>query len=596
VRAVNEVVEEQPAETPPEPVTPVRGGRRRADFWALLNYAALAVLVLCQLWRDPNGRVLSGNKDDHGFFLFVMAHGERVLFHGANPLSSDRLNAPGVVNMMANTSVLGLSLPMAPVTHFFGPGVSVVFLLTLGLAGTAAAWYWVLSRHLVRSRVAAWIGGLWCGFAPAMISHSNAHVNFVNAWLVPFIVWQVLRLREPGRVRRGGILLGLLVVGQVFLNEEVLLFTALALGAFVIAYGLMSPRRAMREARQFLPGLGVAGVVALVLLAYPLWWQFTQPGSYHGQPFAPDEYVTDLASLATFARQSLAGNGALARALSVSATEDDTFFGPFGLVMIIVSMVVLWRSLAARATAIAGIALLVCSLGTKLRVGGVVTPVPLPFGLVKHLPLFDLVSVVRLGMVAAVVAGVLLALATDRLPSFSRKGRRLFVAGLVLALVPLTPKPLATFVAPPLPAFLADGTWKQYVTGDHTLVPVPLPEVTTGREGMRWAALTGLRIPMPRGYFMGPANPPGDLTGSWTAPPRPTSTMLRAIVFTGRPPVVDDTVRANFRADLAYWRAAVVVLVPSAVHGDVLLSTLTQVLGPPRLVGGVEIWDVRSLG
>jgi hypothetical protein len=100
---------------------------------------------------------------------------------------------------------------------------------------------------------------------------------------------------------------------------------------------------------------------------------------------------------------------------------------------------------------------------------------------------------------------------------------------------------------------------------------------------------------MPRGYFMGPADPPGDETGSWTAPPRPTSTMLRNIVFTGRPPVVDDAVRASFRADLAYWRAAVVVLVPSSTHGDVLLSTLTQALGPPRLVGGVEIWDVRSL-
>jgi hypothetical protein len=193
------------------------------------------------------------------------------------------------------------------------------------------------------------------------------------------------------------------------------------------------------------------------------------------------------------------------------------------------------------------------------------------------------------------VAGVLLALATDRLSSFPPRRRRLFVIGLVLALVPLTPKPLATFTAPPLPAFLADGTWRQYVTGDRTMVPVPLPEVTTGREGMRWAALTGLDIPMPRGYFMGPANPPGDLTGSWTAPPRPTSTMLRDIVFTGRPPVVDGAVRAAVRADLAYWRAAVVVLVPGAVHGDVLLSTLTQALGPPQLVGGVRIWDVRSL-
>jgi hypothetical protein len=592
VRAVNLVVEEHPAEPPPAPVEP---GRTARDLWPLLSYAALSVFVMFRLWLDPNGRVLTGNKDDHGFFLFVMAHGERVLFHGANPLSDDRLNAPGVVNMMANTSVLGLSLPMAPVTHFFGPGVSVVFLLTLGLAGTAAAWYWVLSRHFVRSRVAAWIGGLWCGFAPAMISHSNAHVNFVNAWLVPFIVLQVVRLREPGRVWRGGIALGLLVVVQVFLNEEVLLFAALALGAFVVAYTLASPRPTRSEARHFLAGLGVAGLLALIVLAYPLWWQFTRGGSYRGQPFAPDEFVTDLAALGAFARQSVAGNVTLARGLSVSATEDDTFFGPFGLVMIIVSTVVLWRSRAGRATAIAGIAVLVCSLGTKLRVGSVVTPIPLPFALLKHLPLIDLVSVVRLGMVAAVIAGVLLALATDRLPALSWKHRRLFVAGLVLALVPLAPKPLATFTAPPLPAFLADGTWKQYVTGDHTMVPVPLPEVTTGREGMRWAALTGLDIPMPRGYFMGPAEPPDDLTGSWTAPPRPTSTMLRAIVFTGRPPVVDDAVRASFRADLAYWRAAVVVLVPSSVHGDVLLATLTAVLGPPRLVGGVQIWDVRSL-
>jgi len=590
VPAVNEVVEEQSAETPAE--RPVPAARRPRDLWPLLSYAVLAVFVMFRLWLDPNGRVLAGNKDDHGFFLYVMAHGERVLFHGANPFSDDRLNVPGVVNMMANTSVLLLSLPMAPVTHFLGPGVSVVFLLTLGLAGTAAAWYWVLSRHFVRSRVAAWVGGLWCGFAPAMISHSNAHVNFVNAWLVPFIVLQVVRLREPGRVVRGGVLLGLLVVAQVFLNEEVLLFAALALGAFVVAYALSSPRRAMSEARHFLAGLGVAGLLALVLLAYPLWWQFTQAGSYRGQPFAPDEYVTDLASLGAFARQSIAGNVTLARALSVSATEDDTFFGPFGLVMIIVSMVVLWRSLAARATAIAGIAVLVCSLGTKLRVGSLVTPIPLPFALLKHLPLIDLVSVVRLGMVAAVIAGVLLALATDRLPSFSARGRRLFVAGLVLALVPLTPKPLATLDAAPLPAFLADGTWRQYVTGNHTLVTVPLPEVTTGREGMRWAALTQLRIPMPRGYFMGPADPPGDLTGSWTAPPRPTSTMLRSIVFTGEAPVVDDTVRADFRADLAYWRAGVVVLVPGATHADVLRSTVTQVLGPPRLVGGVEIWSL----
>ena len=131
-------------------VAPAR--RRRSDVFAILSYLVLSLFVLCRLWISPNGRVLSANDDDHDFFLVLIAHGERVMFHGANPFVSDRLNVPDGVNMMANTSVLALSLPFAPVTHWFGAGVTVAVLLTLGLSGTATAWYWVLSRHLVRSR------------------------------------------------------------------------------------------------------------------------------------------------------------------------------------------------------------------------------------------------------------------------------------------------------------------------------------------------------------------------------------------------------------------------------------------------------------
>ena len=594
MRALDEV-DEQPAPPTEAPAEPRPAPGRRADLWALLNYAVLSVLVMVHLWRDPGGRVLSANEDDHGFFLFTMAHGERVVFHGANPLFSDRINVPDGVNMMANTSVLALSVPMAPVTHFLGAGVSVVFLLTLGLAGTAAAWYWVLSRHLVRSRVAAWIGGLWCGFAPAMVSHANGHVNFVSQYVVPFIVWQVLRLREPGRAWRGGITLGLLVVLQVFINEETLLFTALTLGVFVIAYAVIVRRRVLGEARHFLAGAGVAVLVAAPLLAYPLWFQFTGPGSYHGQPFLPDKFVTDLGALGTFARQSLAGNTRLARALSVSATEDDTFFGPFGLVMIVVAAVVVWRSVAARAAAIAGFVLLVASMGTRLRVADHVTGIKLPFGLVNHLPVINLVSVTRFAMVPATIAGVLLALATDRFREWPRKRQVAYRIGLVLALVPLAPKPLPVVAAAPVPPFLTQGVWRQYVPADRTLVTVPLPEVTTGRVGMRWAALSGLEFTVPRGYFMGPDDPPADLTGSWWAPHRYTSSLLAGVAGNGVRPAVTPAVRRRIRADLIYWRAAVVVLVPGSKHGDVLLATLTDALGAPRLVGGVEIWDVRSL-
>jgi hypothetical protein len=197
--------------------------------------------------------------------------------------------------------------------------------------------------------------------------------------------------------------------------------------------------------------------------------------------------------------------------------------------------------------------------------------------------------------VPATIAGVLLALAADRVRLAPPRARRAYRIGLVLALVPLIPKPLPVVGAEPLPPFLTQGLWRQYVTEDRSLVPVPLPEVTTGRTGMRWAALSGLEFRVPRGYFMGPVDPPEDDTGSWNAPLRWTSSMLTLVGRTGRPLPIGDAQRAWIRADLAYWRAAVVVLIPNSRNGDVLQATLTEALGPPQLVGGVQLWDVRHL-
>ncbi|GAA3946577.1 glycosyltransferase 87 family protein [Actinoplanes auranticolor] len=591
--AVEEVLDERGL---PAAAVPAPARRRRSDLGALTSYLALAVLVLIQLWIDPAGRVLSHNDDDHGFFAFAMAHGERVLFHGANPLFSDRMNVPGGVNMMANTSELALSVPMAPVTHWLGVGVTVVLLLTLGLAGTAFAWYWVLSRHLVESRRAAWIGGLWCGFAPAMVSHANGHINFVSQFVVPFIVWQVLRLREPGRAVRGGVVLGLLVVLQVFINEEVLLFTALTLGAFVIAYAALAWAEVKGYWRRFVAGLGVGVVTAVVPLAYPLWFQFTGPQSYSGQPFEPGKFVTDLLSLGAYARQSLAGNAAIARELSVSPTEENTFYGVPLLVLLVVSLVLVWRNLAARAAAIAGLVLLIMSMGPELRVGGYDTGIPLPFALIAHVPVIDLVSVTRFAMVTTTIIGLLLALAADRVPTLSRRRQTAFWVGLALAIVPVLPKPLPVVTADPLPPFIAQQMWRDYVSEGRTLVTVPLPEVTTGRAGMRWFALSGLDYAVPRGYFMGPADPPLNNTGSWNAAPRRTSDLLRVAGAYGRMPVVTVSDRMAARNDLSYWRAAVVVLVPGTPHHDLLETILTDLLGKaPQQVGGVQLWDVRDI-
>jgi hypothetical protein len=150
---------------------------------------------------------------------------------------------------------------------------------------------------------------------------------------------------------------------------------------------------------------------------------------------------------------------------------------------------------------------------------------------------------------------------------------------------------LPIVVADPLPPFLAEGIWRSYVPAGRSLVPVPLPEVTTGRTGMRWAALSGLDFGVPRGYFMGPANPPADRTGSWNAPPRFTSDLLERVGRNGLVPVITVADRQAFAADLRFWRAGAVVLVPGEAHEAQLRSTLTGLFGrPPRVVGGVELW------
>ncbi|BCY06718.1 glycosyl transferase [Actinoplanes sp. L3-i22] len=568
-------------------------GWRRFDLWVLLSFLALAALVMIQLWIDPNGRVLAGNRDDHGIFLFMLAHGERVVFDGAPLFFESHLNAPVGVNMMANTAILLLSLPMAPVTHFLGGGVSVVFLITFGLFGTAAAWYWLLARHLVRSRWAAVLGAAWCGFAPAMISHANGHVNFVNQYLVPFIVWQVLRLREPGRVVRGGLILGALILLQIFINEETLLFIAITLLVFVVAYAFLRPREVRAAAGRFVAGLAVAGGLALAVAAYPLWIQFFGTGHYHGQPFEPDTIVTDLLSLPAFPRQALAGIGPVAKRLSLSPTEDNTFWGPFGVVMIVVAIRMLWHSAAARAAAIAGFVLLICSMGPALQVAGFRTSIPLPFALVSHVPVIDLVSVSRFAMVPATIIGVLLALAADRIGEYPPERRRRFWIGMALALVPLIPKPLPVVQGDPVPAFISAGMWKRYVPEGRTLVSVPLPEVTYGRTGQRWATLENLDYATPGGYFMGPVNPPSDDTGSWRAPATFTNDLLVRVQLTGMRPYLTAGDRERITADLTRWRAAVVVLVPQAKNAAALRATLVDVLGRPEQVGGAEIWVVR---
>ncbi|WP_232541977.1 hypothetical protein [Nocardia bovistercoris] len=166
----------------------------RGDLLACSLYLALAVFVLSGQWRDTSNGYLIKSGQDQTMWEWFFALTAHSVTHFENPLGTTLQNYPAGVNLMANTAMFGVGVPLTPVTLIFGPTVTFVLVLTLGLACTAFAWYRLFARELVTSRLAAGIGGLFCGFAPAMISHANAHPNFVALGLLPIIAGLLIRM------------------------------------------------------------------------------------------------------------------------------------------------------------------------------------------------------------------------------------------------------------------------------------------------------------------------------------------------------------------------------------------------------------------
>jgi hypothetical protein len=570
---------------------------RWLDLAVVLVYLAAALLVLGGLWAHPSAVNPAANDSDPPFFEWALIHASRIFTHGENPFATARLNAPLGVNLMANTGLLGLTIPLVPVTLALGPPVAYVLLTTLALAGTAAAWYFVLSRHVVDSQLAAAVGGGFAGFAPGLVNHTNGHPNLVAQFLIPFIVWRALALRtagdRPGRAWiREGVLLGLLVTWQAFVNEELLFLAALAAGVFVAVYAAFRPAEVAAAVRPFLRGALVAALVAGALLAYPLWYQFAGPQHYHGLPGFVLGYGADLASYPAFAKLSLIGQP-VADANLAPNPEENTFFGWPLLVALAVVVVWLWPRVAVRALAAVGLVFFVLSLGTVVNLRGHEVFKPAPWGWLDKLPLFDSVVPVRLGLVLIPVIAVLLAIAVDAVGA--QRSAVVRVAGLValgLALVPLVPRQVPVHPRPPVPAFIASGDWRRYLTGDRSLLSAD----TTWNgniDAMVWdnAARHGYR--MVGGYFLGPD---GDGRGSFGPMTRPTAALLAGVGYDGGAPSIGDEQRAAAAEDVRFWGAGLVVLADGAPHADELHAALDGLFGAGRRVDDVWLWDVSSVG
>jgi hypothetical protein len=622
----------------------------RTTTVVLLSYVAAAVTVLQHLWADPQGRMFADNGQDHIFFEWVLTHAARLFTHGDNPFFTDQLNAPFGVNLMANTSVLGLALPLAPITLLFGAGATLVLIDTIALAGTAAAWYLILSRHVVTSRVAAYIGALFCGFAPSMISQSTGHPNIAGQFLIPFIVWSVLRLGRPGPTLRRGLVLGALVLYQCFLNEEILFLTAVALAVFLLTF--LRPRDYGPVLRSALPAIGVGALFAGVFLAYPLYQQFSGPQAYHGLPEFVHGFSTDGASFTEFSRRSIFAPELAKIDKMGGPTEENTFFGWPLISLLAAAFVALLHLRVARALMATGVVFGALSLGTMVKWKGEETQTRGPWFWVHQLPLFDSVVPTRLALVITPLVGVMLALLVDRyimspapapdapaaeaagespgdlVPSGAPRAnlssgssdsaamsessegavgvktdtrpdpeettpaaRWLWAAAVLTALIPLIPTPQPADPRSPLPTFFATGAWRETIPVHSTVVPVPLGW-WEGLDGMRWATQGNLDFRIAGGYFLAPN--PDDPKGAAMFGPagRPTMQILNDVAGNGSVPQITPDQQAQARADAAFWKADFLVLPDQHGNSEAIRQTADQLFGPSKHIQDVWIWKL----
>lgn len=559
---------------------------RRGTVIAVIYLLAAAGLTW-RLWTNPAGRAVAGNPHDTDLYTWWLAWAAHALTHGHLPLIVHAMNAPTGVNAMWNTSLLLPAIVLSPVTLTAGAQVSYNLLVLLGFAGSASTGYLLLRRHTTAAAWPATLGGALYGFSPAMRHAAIGHVSLLFAPLVPLLVATVLDLvRRRVTVLRGGVRLGVLAASQLLTGEELLYDTAVAVSLLLLVLVAARPRIAWRRMARLSAGLATASAVGALLAGYPLWIQLRGPLTQHGSPFAYDYFKADLAGFITPDRTMLFHSAPTAADhYGGGAPEYLAFLGWPLLVLVSVALVIGWRDLQLRATAMLTGVLAALSLGATVMVHGRNTHLPGPWRLLQHLPFATNALPTRFGLFVPLAAGATLAMILTQAQRYRSHIPAVAIA--IAVVTPVLPHPLPTERVATTPTSTARVLATLPSGAAALIVPFPTGVMT---EPMRWQAAADFRYRMPGGYFTGPAADGHAYIGGDAT--RPTETLLAGVDQTGHVPTITADQRGAAMNDLKYWHTNTVVL-PPCEHHDALATTLTALFGVPTGTdGGTLVWQL----
>jgi hypothetical protein len=579
-------------------------------------YVIGAWLLYLPLGLADSGHLAGAANADQADQVWFMALADWSIVQAHFSAFTTLIDYPSGINLLDNAGMPLLGVLMAPVTAVLGPVASFAILMRLSFVVSATACFWVL-RRVVRSDLAAAVGGAFYGFSPYMTHQAETHVFLVFVPLPPIILLIVhTRIAAPwARQAFGsGVLLGGLAVAQYLICSEILVSTLVVVAAaagVLGGYELVRHRPVRSQARvvrRLVTGMAVVGVP---LLAYPAWYALGGPQHVNG----PTQSVTSpgidiLSTILPTDRMLLAGVWPGWRVVPLPLLGDTAFLGLPLLAVVAWVAITGWRSGLVRAAVVVGVVAWVLALGPRLVAGGTVTAIPLPFALFTHVPVLQDIIPNRFTLYVDLAVAVLLAVGVDRLvarltsPPWGRLqvasigGVAARLAGLValgasLALaMPAVAYPAVSIGA--AAAFAGEGITEQIPPGSvvltypYTSFPDDEPMLWQALAGMQFSLLGGYAVrPGPRGrqthtsVVPAPAAVPDLLLQAWSsAQPAPASAVAAAA--------------AQLPEFVARYHVSTLVVDLAGADPAEVVALFSGLYGSPRPDGAFDVWSVGS--